>query len=424
MPASAPPLPHATPLPGLGWAPAAPAPWATPAAPPLAPALPPAEQPPIPFYAPDLAGDEGAVLQSLLQTGRLAGGGAQTELCHSLLARALPGTLPLLTQSCTAALEMAALLLKLRPGDEVIMPAWTFCSTANAVLLRGAIPVFVDVQAATLNLDPARVAEAVTPRTRAVLCVHYAGVGCEMERLQALCDAYGLALVEDAAQAVGAFWRGRPLGGFGLLGAYSFHASKNITSGEGGALLVNDPALREQAEMLWEKGTDRLRFARGEVARYTWQEIGSSFLPSELTAALLARQLARVEALTARRLRLWQRYDTLLAPLAARWSLRRPDIPAEAAHNAHIYHLRFPSRARRDHVLARLNAERIGATTHYEPLHQAPAGRRHGRALGPLPVTEDAAATLLRLPLHGALAEAAQDRVVARLEAALAALPL
>ncbi|WBV45503.1 dTDP-4-amino-4,6-dideoxygalactose transaminase [Pseudoroseomonas cervicalis] len=418
MPAT--PLPHATPLPGLGWAPAAASPLATP--PWAAPALPP-EAPPIPFYAPDLAGDEGAVLQALLQTGRLAGGGAQTELCHELLARALPGTLPLLTQSCTAALEMAALLLRLQPGDEVIMPAWTFCSTANAVLLRGAIPVFVDVQASTLNLDPACVAAAVTPRTRAVLCVHYAGVGCEMERLQALCDAHRLALVEDAAQAVGAFWRGRPLGGFGALGAYSFHASKNVTSGEGGALLVNDPALRDQAEMLWEKGTDRLRFARGEVARYTWQEIGSSFLPSELTAALLARQLARIEALTARRLRLWHRYDALLAPLAARWSLRRPDIPAEAAHNAHIYHLRFPHRARRDQVLARLNAERIGATTHYEPLHLSPAGRRHGRAAGPLPVTEDAAATLLRLPLHGGMAEAAQDRVVARLEAALAALP-
>ncbi|EFH09265.1 dTDP-4-amino-4,6-dideoxygalactose transaminase, partial [Teichococcus cervicalis] len=397
MPAT--PLPHATPLPAPGWAPATVSPlaaplasWAAPAAlahtlaPPQASPLasPLADPAPIPFYAPDLEGDEALALQEVLRGGRLAGGGAQTELCHALLARAVPGSLPLLAQSCTAALEMAALLLRLQPGDEVIMPAWTFCSTANAVLLRGAIPVFVDVQEATLNLDPARAAAAITPRSRALLCVHYAGVGCEMERLQALCDAHRLSLVEDAAQAVGASWRGRPLGGFGALGAYSFHASKNITSGEGGALLVNDPALRDQAEMLWEKGTDRLRFARGEVARYTWQEIGSSFLPSELTAALLARQLARVEALTARRLRLWQRYDALLAPLAARWSLRRPDIPPEAAHNAHIYHLRFPRGAQRDQVLARLNAARIGATTHYEPLHTAPAGRRHGRAAGPM----------------------------------------
>ncbi|WP_419900199.1 dTDP-4-amino-4,6-dideoxygalactose transaminase [Roseomonas sp. USHLN139] len=379
--------------------------------------------PAIPFYSPDLGEAELRALQATLASRRLAGGAGQTERCHRLLAATLPDSLPLLTQSCTAALEMAALLLGLQPGDEVIMPSWTFCSTANAVLLRGAVPIFADVREDTLNLDAAAVAAAVTPRSRAVICVHYAGVGCDMAALQAVCRQHGLALVEDAAQAVGARWAGQPLGGFGVLGAFSYHASKNVTCGEGGALLVNDPALRDRAEILWEKGTDRLRFQRGEVARYSWQDVGSSFLPSEITAALLAVQLARVEEITEKRLAVWQRYDALLAPLAGNWGLRRPQIPQAAAHNGHIYHLRFPSRALRDHVLARLAAERIGASTHYEPLHLSAAGRRFGRAPGPLPVTEDAGATLLRLPLYGDLPPGEQERVVERLEAALAAIP-
>lgn len=382
-----------------------------------------AAPPPIPFYHPDLGEAELRAVQATLRGRRLAGGAAQTELCHRLLAQALPGSQPLLTQSCTAALEMAALLLQLQPGDEVIMPSWTFCSTANAVLLRGAVPVFADVQAATLNLDADDVAAAVTPRSRAVICVHYAGVGCDMAALQAVCRRHGLVLIEDAAQAVGASWQGQPLGGFGALGALSFHNSKNVTAGEGGALLVNDTALRARAELLWEKGTDRLRFQRGEVSRYSWQDLGSSFLPSELTAALLAVQLARTEEITLRRLAAWQRYDALVAPLAANWGLRRPQIPQPAAHNGHIYHLRCPSRGMRDHVLARMAAERIAVLTHYEPLHLSPAGRRFGRAPGPLPVTEAAGATLLRLPLYGDLAASEQERVVERLEAALAAIP-
>ncbi|ONG47874.1 hypothetical protein BKE38_22530, partial [Pseudoroseomonas deserti] len=272
-------------------------------------------------------------------------------------------------------------------------------------------------------LDADDVAAAVTPRSRAVICVHYAGVGCDMAALQAVCRRHGLALVEDAAQAVGAFWAGQPLGSFGTLGAFSYHASKNVTCGEGGALTVNDPALRSRAEILWEKGTDRLRFQRGEVSRYSWQDLGSSFLPSEVTASLLAVQLARVEEITEKRLAVWRRYDTLLAPLAEDWGLRRPQIPQAAAHNGHIYHLRFPSRAMRDHVLARLTAERIGASTHYEPLHLSAAGRRFGQAFAPLPVTEAAGATLLRLPLYGDLPHGEQDRVVERLEAALAAIP-
>ncbi|MCQ4161683.1 dTDP-4-amino-4,6-dideoxygalactose transaminase [Roseomonas sp. GC11] len=376
-------------------------------------------QAPIPFYLADISQAEMLAVQAVLAGNRHAGGGQQTERCHALLAATLPGSTPLLTQSCTAALEMAALLLDLRPGDEVIMPSWTFCSTANAVLLRGAVPVFADICPRTLNLDPAAAAAAITSRSRAVLCVHYAGVGCAMEELAALCAAHGLALVEDAAQAVGATWRGRALGGFGVLGTFSFHASKNISAGEGGALLINDPALRARAEMMWEKGTDRVRFSRGEVARYTWQEIGSSFLPSEITAALLAAQLTRCGEITARRLALWERYHALLTPLAARFELRLPEIPAEAGHNAHIYHLRLPDAGRRDRALALLAAEGIGATSHYEPLHLSPAGRRMARARAPLPVTEDCGATLLRLPLHNELSPADQERVVQRLIAAL-----
>lgn len=364
--------------------------------------------------------EEEALLQALALPRR-CGGGYFTNRSQAALEAAVPGCRAFLTHSCTAALEMACLLLDLAPGDEVILPAWTFCSTANAVALRGAVPVFVDVHEMTLNIDPAAVEAAITPRTRAIICVHYAGVGCDMDRLGAIATTYGLHLIEDAAQAVGAAWRGRPLGGFGSFAALSFHDTKNLACGEGGALLVSDPILIDAAEIAWEKGTNRLSFSRGEVSRYKWVALGSSFMPSELTAALMSVQLAFTAEITAARLNLWHRYHALLEPLERRGLLRRPAPPSEAAHNAHIYFVRVVPRMR-NAVLARLRAEGIETASHYEPLHHSPAGKTYGRAAAPsLPVTEAAAASLLRLPLFPDLAPTDQERVVERLTLAILA---
>lgn len=372
----------------------------------------------VPFWRPAVATDAAAEILAALSHDRHQGGGVRTERCHDALRGMVPGVRPFLTTSGTAALEMAALLLELKAGDEVIMPSWTFTSTANAVALRGATPVFVDVQADTLNINPTEVEAAIGERTRAVFCVHYAGVGCEMEALAALCARHGLALVEDAAQAVGASWNGQPLGGVGELGCFSFHASKNIAVGEGGALLVKDPAHQARAERLWEKGTDRLAYNRGEVASFTWRDLGSSFLPSEMTAAFLAAQLGRVGEFNAARLVAWRRYDELLGRLGDE-RLRLPRPPQQAAHNAHIYFVRLPDRATRDAVFRRLGAEGIETPPHYQPLHASQAGRHYGRAMGDLPVTLDAAETLIRLPLDAMTSEAEQVHVVERLRDAL-----
>lgn len=374
----------------------------------------------LPLSLPVCDEKERDALLSVLTSPKHSGGGRFTAACHASIEALVPGGRAFLTTSCTAALEMACLLLRIGPGDEVIMPSWTFCSTANAVALRGAVPVFVDVLDATLNLDPERVAAAVTPRTRAVLCVHYAGVGCDMGRLEAICAEHGLVLVEDAAQASGAMWRNRPLGGFGALSAFSFHDTKNLSCGEGGALVVNDPELVHAAECAWEKGTDRLRFVRGEVQKYNWVTLGSSYLPSELNAAVLSVQLQKIDAVTAVRLQLWHAYHELLAPLEEAGMLRRPSPPPEARHNAHIYFVRLDAR-RRDAVSRRLRGEGIGAVSHYEPLHLSQAGQELGRSAAEhLPVTETAAREILRLPLFPGMSLAEQERVVERLAAALA----
>jgi dTDP-4-amino-4,6-dideoxygalactose transaminase len=272
----------------------------------------------IPFSRPFITGAEAAYLaQAMADGGKLCGDGPFTARCQIALTRLCASPVALLTHSCTAALEMAALLLELDRGDEIVMPSFTFVSTANAFALRGAVPVFVDIEPHTLNLDPAAVAAAITPRTRAIVAMHYAGVGCDMQALGALAQQHGLVLVEDAAQAIGARRAGRPLGGIGDLGALSFHDTKNIVCGEGGALLVNRPELARRAEVLREKGTDRSRFLRGEVDKYSWQDIGSSFLPSDLLAAFLLAQLEREQSINAHRYALWQRYDELLRPLEA-----------------------------------------------------------------------------------------------------------
>ena len=377
-------------------------------------------EPIVAFNRPTPLGGELAYLAQVVESGQLAGNGPFTRRCQALLREATGAAAALLTHSATAALEMAAILAGVGPGDEVIMPSFTFCSTANAVALRGGVPVFVDVRPDTLNLDEGLIEAAITPRTRAICVVHYAGVAAQMDEIAAIAARHGLMLIEDAAQAHHAGFRGRPLGSFGALAALSFHETKNIVAGEGGALLVNDPGLAARAEIVWEKGTDRAAFHRGEVARYSWVDLGSSFLPGELTAAFLLAQLEGGAAATARRLAAWQRYHALLAPLEGP-RLRRPRVPQECAHNGHIYHVLLRDGAARAAAQAGLAARGIAAVGHYVPLHGSPAGRRHGRTPRPLPVTEDAAARLLRLPLHGRITAGEQARVTAALGEMLAA---
>lgn len=373
---------------------------------------------PVPFNRPFAVGRELAYIQEAIALMQLSGDGEFTRRCHRLLEQATGASKALLTHSCTAALEMAALLLDLQPGDEVIMPSYTFVSTANAFVLRGAVPVFVDIRPDTLNIDESLIEAAITPRTRAICVVHYAGVGCEMDAIAAIAARHGLALVEDAAQGIGASYRGRPLGTFGAMGTLSFHETKNVISGEGGALLLNDPGLVERAEILREKGTNRSRFFRGEVDRYTWVDLGSSYLPSELGAAFLAAQLEQMQAITARRLALWQRYYDWAARPEREGLVRRPVVPEHCGHNAHMFYLLLPGLAARAAFLAEMKAAGIGAIFHYVPLHSSPAGMRYGRAQGALPVTDDTAARLVRLPLWLGL-EDRLDEVIERVDAAL-----
>jgi dTDP-4-amino-4,6-dideoxygalactose transaminase len=307
---------------------------------------------------------------------------------------------------------MAALLLDIVPGDEIIMPSYTFVSTANAFVLRGGIPVFVDIREDTLNLDERQVEAAITSRTRAIVPVHYASVACEMDAIMKIARQYGLAVVEDAAQAVGATYKGRALGSIGTLGAYSFHETKNIIAGEGGALLVNDSALATRAEIIREKGTDRSRFFRGEIDKYTWQEVGSSFLPSEILAAFLWAQLEEAEAINSKRLRLWENYHAELATLETQGLLRRPIIPPGCIHNGHIYHVLLADARQRQDVLAAFARDGIQATYHYVPLHSSPGGKRYGRAHGDLPVTDRSWERLVRLPLSPGLSDSDQEQVL------------
>lgn len=350
---------------------------------------------------------------------KLAGDGPYTRRCHIWLEERLGCRKALLTHSCTAALEMFALLLNIRLGDEIIMPSYTFVSTANAFVLRGGTPVFVDIREDTLNIDERLVEEAITPRTKAIMAVHYAGVGCEMDELTAIAARHGLPLLEDAAQGLQATYKGRPLGSIGDLGALSFHETKNLICGEGGALLVNSPRLVQDAEIIREKGTDRSRFFRGEVDKYTWQTVGSSYLPGEVTAAFLWAQLEEAEAINARRGEAWNRYHTLLAPLEANGRLRRPVIPAGCEHNAHMYYILLAPDIARQAVLEHLKRNGVYAVFHYVPLHSSPAGLRFGRVHGDLAKTDDLSERLVRLPLWVGLSEADQTLVAEALRDAL-----
>jgi dTDP-4-amino-4,6-dideoxygalactose transaminase len=372
----------------------------------------------LPFNRPLRTGGENARIAAALERGWTGGNGPAGEHCQALLRELTGAHSVLMTHSCTGALEMSALLAGVGPGDEVIMPSFTFSSTANAFALRGATPVFVDVDADTLNIDPACVADAVTDRTRVVVAVHYGGVGCDMPALGAIAREHGLMVVEDAAQCIDATLHGRALGAIGDLGTLSFHETKNVSCGEGGALLVNDERWAQRAEILQEKGTDRQRFARGEVDKYTWVDVGSSFLMSDVSAALLAEQLERVAEITAARRAIWDAYHAAFAELEQAGVLRRPVIPPGARHNAHLYRIMLADRASRDAVISALAADEISAYFHYVPLHSAPAGLRLGRAHGSLGVTDAAGEQLLRLPLWVGMTEADVARVAQGVAAA------
>src|SRR5208337_376798 len=366
----------------------------------------------VPFNWPYMTGKELYFIAEAHFNGRLAGDGPFTERCHKWIEARTGCSKALLTHSCTAALEMAALLLEMRAGDEVIMPSYTFVSTANAFVLRGAKPVFVDVREDTLNIDEGLIEAAVSPRTRAIVPVHYAGVGCEMDAIMQIAAAHGLKVVEDAAQGVMATYKGRTLGSIGHLGAYSFHETKNVISGEGGALIVNTPDLIAMAEIHREKGTDRSRFFRGEVDKYTWQAVGSSYLPGELVAAFLFAQLEEADRITVARLEAWDRYHELLAPFESAGYLRRPIVPVECQHNAHMYYILLPPEIDRQMVLSEMKCRGISAIFHYVPLHRSPAGLRYCRTSGELPVTDSVSQRIVRLPLWMGISPKQQVRVV------------
>ena len=373
----------------------------------------------IPFNRPYMVGTELEHVRQAHANLQLSGDGAFTRRCSRWLEGRVRSVKALLTPSCTAALEMAAILARIEPGDEIVMPSYTFVSTANAFALRGGVPVFVDVRPDTLNVDETLLEAAIGPRTKAICVVHYAGVACEMDAIGAIARQHGLLLVEDAAQGVMASYKGRALGGIGALGALSFHETKNITAGEGGALLVNDPALADRAEIVREKGTNRTQFLEGRIDKYTWMDVGSSFLPSELTAAFLWGQMEAAETITTRRLSIWEAYHSAFADLAAGERVQRPHVPEGCVHNAHMYWLVLPREKPRRDVIRRLAARGVNAVSHYVPLHSSPAGRRIGRTSGSLARTEDLAERLLRLPLWLGL-EPEQDRVIEAVREALA----
>jgi dTDP-4-amino-4,6-dideoxygalactose transaminase len=353
----------------------------------------------IPFNKPYMTGRELGYIAQAHANGHLAGNGQFSKRCCAWLESRIGSQKALLTHSCTAALEMAAILSGVGVGDEVIMPSFTFVSTANAFVLRGATPVFVDVRPDTLNIDETRIEEAITPRTKAIVPVHYAGVGCDMDAIMEIAARHDLLVIEDAAQGLLADYKGRPLGGIGHLAALSFHETKNIISGEGGALLINDPRFVERAEIIWEKGTNRAQFFRGQVDKYTWVDLGSSYLPGEIIAAFLWAQMEEADAITRRRLDIWARYHEAFAGLEDSGRIRRPIVPGDCIHNAHMYYLLMPSLDTRSAFIQRLQSAGINPVFHYVPLHSSPFGRSAGRWAGDMTNTESASERLVRLPL-------------------------
>ena len=359
----------------------------------------------IQFNKPYMTGKELDYIREAHANGQLSGGGPFTKKCQAWLESNTGCHKALLTHSCTGALEMSAILCGIEPGDEIIMPSYTFVSTANAFVLRGGVPVFVDIRPDTLNIDEKLIEEAITPKTKALAVVHYAGVGCDMDTVTEIAARRGLAVVEDAAQGIMSTYKGRALGSIGDLGALSFHETKNIISGEGGALLINRPDFVERGEIVWEKGTNRRKFFRGEIDKYTWVDIGSSFLPGGIIAAFLWAQMERAAEITKARLALWDMYQKAFESAERDGRVRRPIVPPECVHNAHMYYLIMPDNRARDEFIAAMKAKGTGVVFHYVPLHSSEAGRRYGRARGSLPVTDDMSSRIVRLPMWAGLEE-------------------
>lgn len=360
----------------------------------------------IPFNKPYMTGKELWYISQAHNRGHLAGDGFFSKQCSRWLEDRLGSDKALLTHSCTAALEMAAILSNIGPGDEVILPSYTFVSTVNAFVLRGAVPVFVDIRPDTLNLDECLIEAAITNRTKAIVPVHYAGVSCDMDAIMNIASRYGLIVIEDAAQGISSTYKGKSLGSIGHLGCLSFHETKNIISGEGGALLINDPELIERAEIIREKGTNRNQFFRGQVDKYTWCDMGSSYLPSELIAAFLWAQMESADDINHKRLDIWNKYHHFFAGYESQGILRRPIIPNNCEHNAHMYYLILPSLEFRTNFISQLKAAGIGSVFHYVPLHNAPAAKLFSsRYCGDMRNTNDLSERLVRLPLWVGLAE-------------------
>jgi len=366
----------------------------------------------IPFNRPYTVGTEFDYIQQAISQGHLSGNGMFTKRCHTWLQEQTRCYQALLTHSCTAALEMAMILADIQPGDEVIMPSYTFVSTANAVVLRGGVPVFIDIRPDTLNLDETLIEQAITPKTKAIAPVHYAGVGCEMDVILEIAQRHQLWVIEDAAQGVMSRYRDRPLGSLGHLAAVSFHETKNVIAGEGGALLVNYAPWCDRAEIIWEKGTNRSQFFRGQVDKYSWVDVGSSFLPSDINAAFLWAQFEQAQEITRKRMQLWQTYHKAFAELETQGIIRRPIIPNHCQHNAHMYYLLLPNLAARKQFIGEMKAQGILAVFHYVPLHTAPFGQKCSHTSGQLKFTEDLSDRLVRLPLWAGMTPGTMQQVI------------
>ncbi len=371
--------------------------------------------PPLPFNRFCKVGREFTYIQQAIDAMQISGDGRFTSLCHDILERSLGVRKALLTTSCTHALEMAALLLDIQPGDEVIIPSFTFVSTANAFVLRGARPVFADIRRDTLNINESQLAALITRRTRAIVPVHYGGVGCAMEPIQKLAAHHGIAVVEDNAHGLYGYYKGKPLGSLGCLATLSFHETKNFSCGEGGALLINDPAYIERAEILREKGTNRKRFFRGEIDRYSWVDMGSSYLPSDILAAVLYAQLEARDQIQKQRRTVWEFYAEHLKDWAAANNIETPSIPVDCVSSYHLFYLLLPRAEDRPKLIAHLKAAGILSVFHYLPLHLSEMGKKFGGEAGDCPVTEDISDRLVRLPFYNSLGPAEQNRIVERI---------
>lgn len=368
----------------------------------------------LPFNKPFIVDKELEYIKQAVDFGILRGDGVYTKKCHALIEKRLNCKKALLTHSCTAALEMSAILADLQPGDEVIMPSYTFVSTANAFVLRGAVPVFVDIRPDTMNIDENLIEAAITDKTKAICCVHYAGVGCEMDTIMSIARRHNLLVIEDAAQAFGSYYKGKLLGTIGHLGCFSFHETKNIISGEGGALIVNDDRYVERAEIIREKGTNRSKFFRGQVDKYTWVDIGSSYLPSDMIAAFLYSQLENIDKINQKRLEIWHEYDDFFKQYDG--IIQRPYCPDECQHNAHMYYILFHDLERRTKFIDYMKEREILSTFHYIPLHSSPAALRFARTIGKMTNTNAVSDTLVRLPMFFELTDTQMDYIKVTIE--------